>query len=300
MIATSPSSFASVGFDLPFALLKASERYAGPLSWNVDRPFPRASQWLESKFPQWAFSLIEDWADGEFDHLGAVIFSRGDDSAQRLYYYVCELRERGILGGPEPLIFDVALIARRSSEARTIEAVRRLAEVLGVSENAAEAAIASQTTSAAPRQGGGRSCLLAGTPPPDRRLHAAVEACGWTAYGSTLADFWSGALAQSPMAGTGDPFAAIGRAVHGASVGPRAFVDRRAALATAVQAAKAERVVLWYAEEDEAEVWNLPAQRALLAQLGVPVLAITRASWRLDDGAAERIAAFLANGEGDR
>ena len=296
MTAATTLPVASVGIDLPFALLRASGRYAGPLGWTIDREFPRAAQWLESKFPLWAFSLVEDWAEGAFDQLGAVVFSRGDDAAQRLYYYLCELRERGLVSGPEPLIFDVAHIARASSEARSIDAVRRLAAVLGVSADAAEAAIAA-TPPPVPHTSGARNCLLAGTPAPDRRLHDAIARAGWTPHGATLAELWSEASAPLVEAGTGDPFAAIGRAVHQARTGPRAFGDRKVALAEAVRAAKASRAVLWYAEEDEAEVWNLPGQREQLQAMGVPALVLTRASWRADDGAPERIAAFLAEAE---
>jgi hypothetical protein len=52
-------------------------------------------------------------------------------------------------------------------------------------------------------------------------------------------------------------------------------------------------VVLWYAEEDEAEVWHLPAQKRALAEAGIPALVLTRRSWRGDDGVDADIAAFL-------
>jgi hypothetical protein len=133
---------ACLGPDIPMELLTGTGRYAGPLGWNIDRDFPLASQWLESKFPRWAFSVVEDWAAGALDHLDTVVFSRGDDSAQRLYYYICELRSRGLLAGPEPVIFDVARIARASSEARCVESVRKLALRLKVDNAALEAAIA--------------------------------------------------------------------------------------------------------------------------------------------------------------
>ena len=127
---------ATVGPCLPYDLLEATGRHAGPLSWRLDRPTPRADAWLESKFPGWARSILEDWADGCFDELSAVLFSRADDAAQRLYYYVCELQRRGLISGPEALILDVAKIPRPSSEAHTIEAVRRLARELGLDDEA--------------------------------------------------------------------------------------------------------------------------------------------------------------------
>ena len=40
-------------------------------------------------------SIAEQWLTGELDFLDAVVFPRSDDSAQRLYYYLCELQRRG-------------------------------------------------------------------------------------------------------------------------------------------------------------------------------------------------------------
>ncbi len=94
------TEIATIGADIPLDLLNATGRFAGPLNWHIDRPTPRADAWLESKFTPWARSIVEDWAEGHFDGLGEVIFSRSDDTSQRLYYYICELRARGLLGGP--------------------------------------------------------------------------------------------------------------------------------------------------------------------------------------------------------
>jgi hypothetical protein len=55
----------------------------------------------------------------------------------------------------------------------------------------------------------------------------------------------------------------------------------------------AQAVVLWQIEEDEAQAWHLPAQRAALAGEGVPALVMTRRDWLARDGAADEIAAFL-------
>lgn len=283
---------ASLGPDIPLELLRASGRHAGPLGWNVDRDFPVAGQWLESKFPRWAFSIVEDWASGAFGHLEAVVFSRGEDSAQRLYYYICELRTRGLLAGPEPVIFDVARIGRSSSEARCIAAVRALAARLGISDSALEAEIVRRVQPEPGMPGSGPACLLGGTPPPDDRLHRVIAAAGWQAHGKTLAESWLGEDAPAAAA-TGDPCAALGRRLHGSESGVRSFADRGAALAERAQACGARAAVLWFAEEDEAEVWSLPAQRRALEAAGLPVLVLTRRDWRANDGAGDEIAAFL-------
>jgi hypothetical protein len=283
---------ACLGPDIPMELLTGTGRYAGPLGWNIDRDFPLASQWLESKFPRWAFSVVEDWAAGALDHLDTVVFSRGDDSAQRLYYYICELRSRGLLAGPEPVIFDVARIARASSEARCVESVRKLALRLKVDNAALEAAIAGVQPVSDKAEGGGRACLLGGTPPPDDRLHRTVAAAGWQAQGKTLAEAWLGDE-QPAKAGTGDPSAALGQRLHASRGGTRSFADRSSALVAYSRECQASAAVLWFAEEDEAEVWSLPAQRRALEAEGVPVLVLTRRDWRANDGALDEIAAFL-------
>ena len=282
---------ASLGPDIPFELLSATGRYAGPLRWNIDRDFPRAGQWLESKYPRWAFSIVEDWAAGAFNHLETVIFSRGDDSAQRLYYYICELRTRGLLAGPEPVIFDVARIGRSSSEDRCVEAVRSLAARLGVRDAALEAAISAHRPFAN-TPSSARTCLLGGTPPPDDRLHRAITVNDWEAHGETLAACWlvDGAPAQ---AGTGDPCAALGKRLHASNSGVRSFADRGRAVIEQARQCGAKAAVLWFSEEDEAEVWSLPAQRRALEAEGIPVLVLTRRDWRANDGALDEIAAFL-------
>src|SRR5690606_23352060 len=108
----SAAPVAYVGCDLPPDLALATERTFSHLPWRAGRATPWADRWLERSFPGWARSMLEDWAAGEYDFFDAVIFSRGDDATQRLYYYVCELQRRGRLGGPRPLVLDVACIPR--------------------------------------------------------------------------------------------------------------------------------------------------------------------------------------------
>lgn len=130
-----------VGFDIPEDILAAPGMCALHLPWIAGRSTPQADQWLEESFPGWARSMVEDWIAGEFDFLRFVVFSRGDDTAQRLYYYLCELRRCGVVAGPEPLIFDIARIRKASSLAWTLAAVQQLANELGLDETALEAGI---------------------------------------------------------------------------------------------------------------------------------------------------------------
>jgi hypothetical protein len=119
-----------VGPDVSIDLLLASGRAFGHLPWNVAGATPFADQWLESSFPGWSRSILQQWQEGAFDGLHAVVFSRSDDASQRLYYYVRELQQRGLLQGPRPLVLDVALVPRESSFEHTAASVASLAREL--------------------------------------------------------------------------------------------------------------------------------------------------------------------------
>lgn len=287
--------FAYAGPNLPHDLFDATGRNAGPIGWNIDRAMPAADRWLESKFAPWTRSVVQDWADGALDHLEAVILSRADDSAQRLYYYLCELRRSGAIKGPEPLMLDIAKIARESSVARTEAALRKLGERLGVDAAMLSAAIASSnaarqnavpvTPSTTP------VCLIAGSPLPDDRMHREVAHAGWSAAGRTLADEWAD---RGPIVDqSGDPFAALARQLHARHLDTRGFYNRTAALRDQALAEGAKAAVLWLIEEDDTTVWHLPAMRAGLEDMGLPVLVATRRDWSCRDGINTEIAAFL-------
>lgn len=287
---------AYAGPNLPHDLFDATGRNARPLSWNIDRAMPAADRWLESKFAPWTRSVVQDWADGALDHLEAVVFSRADDSAQRLYYYLCELRRAGSIKGPEPLMLDIAKIARSSSVARGEAALRKLGERLGVDTAALSAAIASgnearrKATPAASATA--PVCLIAGSPLPDDRMHAMIAQAGWAAAGRTLADEWADRGPEVDEAG--DPFTALARQLHARHLDTRGFYDRSAALSEQARSIGAKAAVLWLIEEDDTTVWHLPAMRTVLEGLGLPVLVATRRDWSCRDGIDLEIGAFLA------
>jgi hypothetical protein len=287
-------TIAHVGPNLPQDLLRATGRHAGPLEFDPERPTPTADRWMESKFAPWARAILESWAAGDYDGIGQVVFSRADDSTQRLYYYLCELQRRGLVGGPEALICDIAKVPRATSVARTGYSLRRLADRLGVDNHALAGAIEACNAERACAEPAvaGRCCLLAGTPPPDRRLHAVAERAEFTALGPTLIDSWTqlGAVVEEEC---DDPISALAHQVHVDPAGPRSFADPGAALLQAIADSGAEAVVLWQIEEDEAQAWHLPAQRAALARDGLPALVMTRRDWLARDGADDEIAAFL-------
>ena len=285
----------SLGPGLPHDLLDATGRYAGPLGWNIDRPTPQADQWLESKFPLWTRSVLQDWADGALDHLDAVVFSRADDACQRLYYYACELQRGGALRGPEPLIADIANVVRPGSDLRTETVLRKLAARLGVDDAALEAGIArinARRGNSAPSAAAGKVCLITGSPPPDLRLHAMVQSVGWNPAGLTLAQVWAD-LGPVVDNGTGNPFAALSRQLQSRQTGPRGFFDRAAAVADQARLAGASAALLWLMEEDDTTVWHLPAMRDALRAMGLPLLVATRRDWRANDGIASELTDFL-------
>lgn len=311
---SSPNPVGFVGLDIPLEVLTAAGRTACHLPWNRTLPTPRADSWLESGFAPWTRNMLEDWADGRFDLFDRVVFTRGDDNAQRLYYYICELQRRGEIKGPRPEIFDVAYIRRATSADRTHTAVASLCARFGVAsddlaiaavnarrdamaawqagrrgdgpfhERLARASLFGEVTATAPAGQAARRVLLAGTPPPDGRLHEAVERAG----GAIIAEAhdrsldWLGPRVDED----GDPVAALAEAIHNRTVGARTFGDRGERLVAAARAARADAVLLWLIEEEESEVWHVPAQRAALAAAGIPALVLTRRAW-LDDISGE-------------
>lgn len=321
-----PRAIGTLGFDIPEDLLAAPGIAACHLPWRLDRTAPRARQWIEPSFAPWIWSIVEDWAEGRFDFLEAVVFTRGDDSAQRLYYYISELQRVGEIGGPRPLIYDVAMIPKPGSVDRTVQAVRTLAIELGIDAEGlragidaanrrrsamaaleagragegalyARAALASlfaplpedvEVAAAAPPRG---RVLLAGTPTADDRLHRAVDASGW----AIVAEAHPLSLLRlgDPITPGDHPFAAVGAHAHALPYGKRSFVDRAAWIVAEARRARADAVVLWLYEEEEALPWHVPGQCRALEAAGIPVLALTRRDWSGDDGAADEITAFL-------
>ncbi len=131
-----------VGLDFPQDVTFALPMPCLHLPWRAGHATPFADQWLESSFPGWARSIVESWSSGAFDVLAAVVFSRGDDASQRLYYYVRELQRRGRLSGPEPLILDVARIPRETSRRHTRAALATVTRALGLDDDALRRGIA--------------------------------------------------------------------------------------------------------------------------------------------------------------
>lgn len=317
-----------VGPDVPIDLLLASGRAFGHLPWHADAATPYGDQWLESGFPGWSRSILQQWSAGAFDGLHAVVFSRSDDASQRLYYYVRELQRRGLLKGPQPLILDLALVPRQSSFEHSAAAVASLARELGIDDAALRAGVAradalrvqlqqmqrsrcadgvfferlarallwSDPTRlidslAMPAQGAARRVLLAGSVPPDERLHRAVE----RADACIVAETHVHAIGRvgAPLAAAESTAARhVARQLIANATGPRAFIDRAQWITGQARDARAAAVILWLTREDEALAWHVPALRRALDAAQLPALVLPAASWRADDGALDRIEEF--------
>ena len=316
----------TVGFDVPQDLLAAPGITACHLPWREGMATPRADQWLEPSFAPWTRSIVEDWAEGRFNFMESVVFSRGDDSAQRLYYYISDLQRTGEIGGPRPLIYDLAAIPKPSSEARCVEALRALAAELEIGADALSEGVVRANRQRrwmaaiqAGRGGPGAAyerigraslfapleehavtdvgteprmrVLLAGTPTGSDWLHRAVDdtGCAIVAEAHALSLLRLG----ESIPEDGDPFEAAGRHAHRLPWGKRAFIDRAAWLVEQARQARADAVVLWLYEEEEALPWHVPAQRRALEAAGIPVCVLTRRAWDGSDGAADEIREFL-------
>lgn len=318
-----------VGPDLPLDMLLASDLFPCHLPWDADRPHGRSAEWLETSFAPWTFSMLDAWLEGQFDFFEYVLFSRGDDSSQRLYYYICELQRQGLAAGPTPLIFDVAHVKRPTSLAHTVASVRTLAQRLEIGDDALCAGIdvanrrrrllaaveaerdgpgsyyeriaraslfkdIDDSLSGIKHSGGdaeGR-VLLAGSAPPDDRVHRAVEETGWTVVGE-FHDRVLGRLGPVIDSREGDPAERIGAQAHYLSVGPRVFGDQTGALLQDVRRTRADAVILWLIEQDEARLWRVPEEKAALEEAQIPSLILTRRRWDAADGTVDEVAQFL-------
>lgn len=341
-LAASRGGIGFVGPDVSVDVLLASGRPFGHLPWRATGAIgatgatgaagatPWADRWLESSFPFWARSILEQWHDGAFDALDTVIFSRADDASQRLYYYVAELKRRGKLGGPAVHVFDIALVPRATSLEHTERAVADLMRILGVDARALaqgieranllrrtsialdgarlsdgpfyerlfRAALWSDATQwlggvamPAPQDSHRPRVLLAGSMPPDERLHVAVDEAGATVVAEAHA-LAARRLGDEIAAGDERLPRVVAERLRQASAAPRAFFDRAAAVLARARDARADGVILWLTREDEALAWSLPGVHRALDAAGIATLAVPAARWQADDGALERIAEF--------
>jgi len=308
-----------VGNDVPVALILASGAFPVRLRANPNVTLSRANQFVESSFSPELRMIAGQWLEGALDHLHSVIFARSDDSGQRLYYYLCELQRRGLCAGPRPLLFDVAALSRDTSFGHTLESTRILASQLGVSNASVAQArervkqredlltsVRAQRSLASPLAGSAawaieyaaacdwrpafddmarrwlttipplpspRRVLLAGDPVSDDQLHLAIESMG----ASVVAESTESQTAGD--AGLDDSLAAVAAEFQGRE--PPALSMRREAswLVDRALASRADSVLVWLSEQNEALPWEIARQMESLRTRGIPALLLARQPW---------------------
>jgi benzoyl-CoA reductase/2-hydroxyglutaryl-CoA dehydratase subunit BcrC/BadD/HgdB len=139
----------------------------------------------------------------------------------------------------------------------------------------------------------GARLLLAGSTPPDERLHAEVERAG----GCVVAEFGDHSvhrLGEPIPSGKADPLERLARHYHALRQSPRAFFDRAAEIAEQARRGRAAGVVLWLIEEDESLAWDVPVIQQKLSSEGIALLTLTRCRWDASDGALDRVRQFVS------
>ena len=322
-----------VGNDVPVALILASGAMPVRLRSGTPADTCGVDRFIESSFSPELRAIANQWLQGALDHLQAVIFSRGDDSGQRLYYYLCELQRRGLCSGPRPLLYDVASLVRGPSTEHTRESTRLLADQLGAPVAALPRALervarrdelmrAVQARRLLPAPLPGSSAwaieyaaacdwrtdfddaarrwldsvpllpvpkrvLLAGDPPPDEQLHTAIEAAG----ASVVIELTESQVA-SPRTQV-DPLAAIAEEFQRRE-SPALSMRRNARwLADRALDHRADAVLVWLGEHNEALPWEIARQLHSLRAAGIPALLLERQPWNISAAVITQVMHFV-------
>lgn len=124
-----------VGPDVPVEIILASGAVPVRLAADPDPRTPNADRFVERAFTPVIRSIAEQWASGRLDFLDRLVLPRSDDSAQRLYYYLCELQRRQPRNAPAPVIYDTSATERPGSATHAIAGTLKLARELGATES---------------------------------------------------------------------------------------------------------------------------------------------------------------------
>jgi len=123
-----------VGSEIPVELIIAAGAMPIQLSGLMPTNSKLADEYLEDSFAPMVRVITNHYLQGNLDFLRYIILPRSNDSAQRLYYYLCELRRSKRTSGPEPLIYDLAKIPRDISRSYSDWATSKLASELETNE----------------------------------------------------------------------------------------------------------------------------------------------------------------------
>ena len=322
-----------VGNDVPVALILAAGALPVRLRVGAGSGKSGVDRFIESSFAPELRAIADQWLQGALDHLDAVIFARSDDSGQRLYYYLCELQRRGLCAGPRPLLHDVAGLARGASAEHTLESTRLLASQLGAPALALAAArervtgreqllraIQARRQLPAPLPGSAawacqyaagcdwriefddaarrwleeipllatpKRVVLAGDPPPDDQLHTAIEAAG----ASVVLELTESECASHLNAR--EPLAAIAEDSQRRE-SPALSMRRNARwLAERAQELRADAVLIWLSEQNEALPWEIARQLESLRAAAIPALLLARQPWHIPAAVITQVMHFV-------
>lgn len=141
----------------------------------------------------------------------------------------------------------------------------------------------------------GPRLLLAGSTPPDERLHAVIEREGGCVV-DEFGDHSARRLGEPiELHGADEPLERLASHYHALRQSPRAFFDRGAEIAERARRARANGVVLWSIEEDESLAWDAPVIQRKLESDGTPLLTLTRCRWDASDDALARVRQFVSD-----
>jgi len=284
-------------------------------------PTPLADKWMEPCFDPIVRSVLDQVLAGDLAFLDAIVLPRTNDSQQRLYYYLCELRRIGA-AVPEPILVDIQLTgsppAQAYNRARMGELAETFARIGGPLEltgairlhNARRARlsalrnkglsgadglvtlIASRLMSGAafdaaldalaPAPAVGRRVLVTGNAVDRPAIHAAVAARG----GVVVADEHGlgDHLIGARVAETGDPLTALAAAAA-QTPAARSMPYDPGRLVACAKVARAEVVLFHFIKEEEAMTWDYPSDRAALERAGIRVGCLADQPYPLDERA---------------
>lgn len=317
---------------IPVELLLAANAVPVRLRGSAGAPTPRANEYLESSFSPESFAIAELFLTGQLDFLNAIVFPRSNDSAQRLYYYLCELQRRKQIAGPALLLFDVATIARETSKSHTLESTKQLAASLGVdAKKLPDAAdrvrrramlLGNLSTSVVEnRVLGSEAQRIVRASEFDWSESFDSDLAAWlatkTKETSRKAILFSGSappddrlhLAVEAAGGTiacdltdtqiefndddRDAIEAIADRHQRATSPAQAMARNANWLTSKAHASHARGAILWLIEEDESLPWELAGQARTLTAANVPTLKLARQSWLANDETFARIKSFV-------
>lgn len=111
---------------VPAELISAAGLYPIMLSAGTETSTTLGDRVMEDLFDTSIRGIFERLLKGEFDYLSAIVLPRANDSAHRLYYYLCELQRRGEAKLPPILLCDVVMTPDEPTRQYSIAALGRL------------------------------------------------------------------------------------------------------------------------------------------------------------------------------